>query len=67
MKRIGELLLEARLINQEQLDMALELQAAMGKPKRLGEILVENGFLGLDTLIQFLDLQIQERERELQG
>jgi len=42
-KRLGELLLEAGLITQEQLDEALKEEARGGK--RIGEILVDLGYL----------------------
>src|SRR5690554_2197197 len=39
--RIGDLLLEKGIINQQQLDQALEHQKSIGHKKLLGEVLVE--------------------------
>ncbi|MCK5916249.1 MAG: Flp pilus assembly complex ATPase component TadA, partial [Deltaproteobacteria bacterium] len=54
-KRIGELLLNADIINQEQLDHALAEQKI--NPVRLGSTLVRLGYLREETLTDFLSLQ----------
>ncbi len=54
-KRIGELLLNAGLINQEQLATALREQK--NNPGRLGSILVRLGYISNEDLINFLSVQ----------
>jgi len=55
-KRLGELLVEAGLITQEQLQKALSLQKSTGK--KLGEILVEQGFVTEDEIVEVLEFQL---------
>lgn len=64
MSRIGELLIKHGIINEEQLDKALCLQETSNK--RLGEILIELGYVSSDDLhwmlseqanIPFVDIQ----------
>lgn len=55
-KRLGEVLIEAGLITQEQLQKALTLQKSSGK--KLGEILVEQGFISEDQIIEVLEFQL---------
>jgi len=50
--RLGEQLIESRLITQEQLDEALEMQGESGG--RLGEVLVSTGALSEQALAQAL-------------
>ena len=57
--RIGELLLQKNLINQKQLDMALEEQAKSGT--FLGESLVSMGFVTEDDLLKVLAEQFNTR------
>lgn len=53
--RIGDLLLEQGLINQEQLDKALSYQRSHSGPRKLiGEMLVELGFVSQDQVMQAL-------------
>ncbi|MDD3345529.1 MAG: hypothetical protein PHO34_03780 [Candidatus Omnitrophica bacterium] len=54
-KQLGELLLEQGIINQEQLDRALEAQKDKGG--LIGEILLEFGFVGEDDIAQSLTAQ----------
>jgi type IV pilus assembly protein PilB len=54
--KIGELLLEAKAITKEQLDEALGTQPASGK--KLGQILIERGWVGEGQLTQCLSLQL---------
>lgn len=56
MKRIGEILLENQLITEQQLENALEEQKKE-KGKKIGEILVNNGFISYDTFIKYLSIQ----------
>lgn len=53
--RLGEMLLEAGLIDQFQLDSALSMQRNLGG--RIGSALVKLGYLPEDTIIEFLESQ----------
>ena len=53
---LGELLVEARIITREQLDLVLELQKI--DKRRLGALLVEKGFLSETQLTQILSQQL---------
>ena len=55
-KRLGELLLAAKTITEEQLEQALELQK--GGKDRLGTVLITNGFITEDDLISALQNQL---------
>jgi transcriptional antiterminator len=55
MSRIGELLLKHGIVTEEQLNEALNLQETT--KKRLGEILVELGYVGSDDLLWMLSEQ----------
>lgn len=55
-KRLGDLLLEFGLINREQLDHALAEQKVTGQP--LGEILIQNGAISEDQLIEVMEFQL---------
>ena len=54
-ERMGQLLLEAQLISEEQVNTALQVQEVSGS--RLGSILVEMGAVSESTLLQFLSQQ----------
>ncbi|MDP3704848.1 MAG: GspE/PulE family protein [Legionellaceae bacterium] len=54
-KRIGELLLEAGLINQKQLDQAIELQKKSGE--RLGQILIKMNVIAEEDVLKLLSKQ----------
>ena len=54
-ERMGQLLLEAQLISEEQVNTALQVQEISGS--RLGSILVEMGAVSESTLLQFLSQQ----------
>lgn len=54
--RLGDLLVEASLINQEQLDKALSQQKQMGRP--LGQTLIDLGFISEEDLMSFLSKQL---------
>ncbi len=63
-KRIGDVLIQSGVLTQEQLDKALELQAAGAqgarhKRKRLGKILVEMSYVTEDQLANALSLQLE--------
>src|SRR6201987_206387 len=55
--RLGEILIERRLITQEDLDRALELQRERGD--KLGRILVDLGFIATRDLLAALSEQLQ--------
>src|SRR6266849_1333907 len=55
--RLGEILMERRLITQEDLDRALELQRERGD--KLGKILVDLGFVALRDVLTALAEQLQ--------
>ena len=59
MKKIGELLVDYRVISKWQLDEALKEQNRMdaGVRQQIGEILIEKKFLTYDTLIEYLRIQ----------
>src|SRR6266566_1697713 len=54
--RIGDLLIAHKVISQEQLNAALADQKKSGR--KLGRVLIENGFLSEDQLLQFLAQQL---------
>lgn len=54
--RLGDLLISAGLITQEQLDEGLALQKGSGK--RLGTVLQEHGFITESELIEALQMQL---------
>jgi len=55
--RLGEILIERRLITQEDLDRALELQRERGD--KLGKILVDLGFIAMRDVLAALSEQLQ--------
>ncbi len=55
-KRLGEMLVEAKVLSNEQVDQAVEIQKKSGK--RLGTVLVENNFISEKQLIDVLCLQL---------
>src|SRR6266849_842903 len=55
--RLGEILMERRLITQEDLDRALELQRERGD--KLGKILVDLGFIAQRDVLSALAEQLQ--------
>jgi hypothetical protein len=54
-KPLGQLVLECGLLNAEQLEMALAEHLSSGK--RLGEVLVDRGWLTPDQLAELLERQ----------
>jgi MSHA biogenesis protein MshE len=54
--RIGDLLIEHKIIAQEQLNTALADQKKSGR--KLGRVLIENGYLTEDQLLDFLARQL---------
>lgn len=55
-KRLGEMLVDVKLITEEQLAEALQLQKGSGK--RLGTVLIDNGFITEAQLIEMLRVQL---------
>ena len=53
MVRLGEILLEADVLTKRQLSRALAMQEA-GDKRKLGEILVELGYITLDDLTDIM-------------
>jgi type IV pilus assembly protein PilB len=62
--RLGEMLLEAGLIDQFQLDSALSMQRNLGG--RIGSALVKLGYLPEDTIMDFLESQSRYSRVSLQ-
>jgi len=58
MKRIGELLVENGVISQKQLEEALVRQNTLADGAKIGEILIDMGFLTYDGLLSYLEKQI---------
>jgi type IV pilus assembly protein PilB len=59
--RIGELLVQSRALTQEKLAEALALQKSehdAGRPRRLGQLLVEKGFVEETQMTQILGRQL---------
>ena len=54
--RIGDLLIEHKIISQDQLNSALADQKKSGR--KLGRVLIENGYLTEDQLLDFLARQL---------
>ncbi len=55
--RIGDLLIAHKIISQEQLNTALADQKKSGR--KLGRVLIENGFITEDQMLTFLSQQLQ--------
>lgn len=55
-KRIGDILIDAGIINNEQLSMALQMQAATGK--KIGEILISKGFVTERKIMEAMEEQL---------
>ncbi len=62
-QRIGELLVEHGLINSNQLKEALKRQSQVGG--HIGSVLVEMGFITLDTLLNFLYFNKTFKKRDI--
>jgi len=62
--RLGEMLLEAGLIDQFQLESALSMQRNLGG--RIGSALVKLGYLPEDTIMEFLESQVKYSRVSLQ-
>jgi type IV pilus assembly protein PilB len=56
-KRLGDLLVEARKISKEQLEQVLVRQRTSGK--RIGELLIDDGIITEDDILDVLEVQLQ--------
>jgi signal transduction histidine kinase len=68
--RLGDALIHAGLLTQEQLELALEVQsqsAARGRPVRLGEVLLEQGIMTHGDLDRVVAQQIARLQSALQA
>jgi MSHA biogenesis protein MshE len=63
--RLGDLLVRSRLVTQEQLETALTEQKKTGR--KLGQTLVELGFMTEDRLLSFLSKQLRVPFVDLSG
>lgn len=59
-KRIGEMLIESAVITEEQLSQCVELQEKIKDQRRLGGIVVEEGYLDYEKLTEILHSQAKE-------
>ena len=57
MSRLGDILLENKVISKQQLNQALEFQKK-NKDQLLGQIFISLNIIKPDILIKYLDLQI---------
>ena len=55
-KRLGEMLVDAHILSQDKVEEAVKLQANSGK--RLGAVLLENGYITETQLIDVLKIQL---------
>lgn len=55
-KRLGEMLVDAHILSQDKVEEAVKLQANSGK--RLGTVLLENGYITETQLIDVLKIQL---------
>jgi hypothetical protein len=59
-KKIGEVLVEKKMITRKQLDEALEESRSRKKKNRIGNILIEKGYLDFETLVSAIQDQMKE-------
>ena len=57
---LGQRLIESGMVSEEQIDEALDLQKSTRKGQRLGNILVELGYLSRESLEVFVEEQIRD-------
>ncbi len=60
MKKIGEILVENKLLSVEDLNRALEHQKNDENHNPIGEILVAMDLITIDKLMAYLDSQVSE-------
>lgn len=66
-KRLGDLLVEAKVISQEQLKRALEEQKSGKSGKKLGSVLIDLGIVTESQIIDALKTQLKIESVELSG
>lgn len=54
--RLGDLLIRQNVLTEEELKKALALQKGSGK--KIGEVLVDNGFITEDMIVRVLQMQL---------
>jgi len=59
-RKIGEVLVEKKMITKQQLDEALEESRSRKKKTRIGNILIEKGHLDFETLVSAIQDQMKE-------
>ena len=59
-KKLGELLVEQGVLDQEKLQQALAEQRQRGKGELLGEVLMELGLVKEKTILSALQMQVSE-------
>lgn len=59
MKRIGEILVDQGVITPAQLETALDRQKKDMHDKKVGEILIELGYINYDALLLYLESQLR--------
>jgi len=64
-KRLGDILIEAGVLNKDQLEKALSVQKSTGE--RLGKALINLGFLTEEQIVQALETQLGVRRISLAG
>ena len=63
MKKIGELLMENDLLSRQELQQALDIQQNEKEQRPIGEILVSLGAITIETLSEYLDIQLKRFKR----
>lgn len=63
--RLGDLLIRQKVLTEEELAKALDLQKGSGK--KIGEVLVEEGFLSEEIIIRALQMQLGLKVVQLTG
>jgi hypothetical protein len=58
-KMVGEILIEKKLINEDQLNCALKESRQDGVNKRVGDILIEKGDIDYQVLVSVIQEQIK--------
>ena len=58
--RLGDMLVKAAVLTQQELDAAIDVQGTQHRHKRLGEILIEQQILSREELHRYIRIQIEE-------
>ncbi|MDR3632150.1 MAG: DUF4388 domain-containing protein [Desulfocapsaceae bacterium] len=59
-KKIGQIFLDSGFITLDQLNICLADQKSLAKWKKLGSIVVENGYMQLSELVEIFHAQVKE-------